>query len=66
MQTGFTWQIDAPITAELGVVGMINQSNSRRLEYDAIALRSVLSVPLTLKSYVNEAVGMDAGRGRRG
>ena len=67
VQTGFTWQIDAPITTELGVVGTINRSNSRRAEYDAIALRSVLSVPLpfdvgatilaiiTTKSYVNES-----------
>ena len=53
--------MDAPITAQLGVEGTINRSNSRRPEYDALSLRSVVSVPLPLdvgatqKAYVRES-----------
>ena len=67
VQAGFSWSMDAPITAELGVEGTMNRSNSRRPEYDALSPRTVVSVPLpfhvgatllgvlTAKSYVNES-----------
>ena len=67
VQAGFSWSMDAPITAQLGLEGTVNRSNSRRPEYDALSLRSVVSVPLpfdvgatvlgvlTAKSYVNES-----------
>jgi hypothetical protein len=67
VQAGFTWSMDAPITAQLGFEGTLNRSNSRRPEYDALSLRGVVSVPLpfevgatvlgvlTAKSYVNES-----------
>lgn len=66
VQAGFAWSLFAPIRAELGIEGTVNRSNSRRPEYDALSLRTVLSVPLplevgatvfaviTAKSYVND------------
>jgi hypothetical protein len=73
VQAGFDWSLcgegaacSLPITAEFGVEGTVNRSNSRRPEYDAVSIRTVLSVPmpldvgatligvLTTKSYVNE------------
>lgn len=66
VRAGLRWGIDVPVLAEIGVEGTINRSNSARPEYDAIAVRSVLSVALpfevgatllavvTAKSYVNE------------
>ena len=66
VRAGLRWGIDVPVIAEIGVEGTINRSNSARPEYDAIAVRSVLSVALpfevgatllavvTAKSYVNE------------
>lgn len=67
LHAGLNWTMDAPVIAELGVEGTINRSNSRRPEYDAIALRSLVSVPLpyevgatllavvTAKSYVSQS-----------
>ncbi|MSR36644.1 MAG: hypothetical protein EXR95_08385 [Gemmatimonadetes bacterium] len=67
IQAGFSWTIDAPVTAEVGIEGTVNRSNSRRPEYDAVSLRSLVSVPLpfdigatvlavvTGKSYVNQS-----------
>ena len=67
VQVGFSWGIDAPVTAEVGVQATVNRSNSRRPEYDALSLRTLVSVPLPLdvggtllavitgKSYVNES-----------
>ena len=67
VQAGFSWTIDAPVTAAVGVEGTVNRSNSRRPEYDALSLRALVSVPLPLdvgatllavitgKSYVNES-----------
>ena len=58
--------MDTPITVQLGVDGTINRSNSRRPEYDALSMRTLVSVPLpfevgatvlgvlTTKSYVNQ------------
>jgi hypothetical protein len=66
VQAGFSWSMEAPITAQLGFEGTVNRSNSRRPEYDALSVRSVVSVPLpfdvgatvlgvlTAKSYVND------------
>ena len=67
VQGGFSWSIDSPVTAEIGVEGTVNRSNSRRPEYDALSARSLVSVPLpfdigatllavvTGKSYVNQS-----------
>ena len=67
VQVGFSWGIVAPVTAEVGVQATVNRSNSRRPEYDALSLRTLVSVPLPLdvggtllavitgKSYVNES-----------
>lgn len=67
VQAGFSWRMDSPITAELGLEGTVNRSNSRRPAYDALSFRSVVSVPLpldvgatvlavlTAKSYVYES-----------
>lgn len=67
VQAGFNWSMDAPITVQLGVDGTVNRSNSRRPEYDALSLRTLVSVPLpfdvgatvlgvlTTKSYVSQS-----------
>lgn len=67
VQGGFSWSVDAPVTARIGVEGTVNRSNSRRTEYDALSLRTLVSVPLpldvgatllgvlTTKSYVNQS-----------
>jgi hypothetical protein len=66
LHAGVSWSLDAPVTAELGVEATVNRSNSMRPEYDAIAGRALLSVPLpfdvgatvlaviTAKSYVSQ------------
>ena len=66
VQAGFTWTMEMPITAQLGVEGTLNRSNSRRPEYDALSVRGVVAVPLpfdvgatvlgvwTAKSYLRE------------
>jgi hypothetical protein len=66
VQAGFAWTLDAPITAQLGFEGTVNRSNSLRPQYDALSMRTLVSVPLpfevgatifgvlTAKSYVNE------------
>jgi len=43
---GVSWSLDAPVTAELGIEATVNRSNSRRPEYDALAGRALVSVPL--------------------
>lgn len=67
VQAGISWSMEAQITAQLGFEGTVNRSNSRRPEYDALSLRTVVSVPLpfdvgatvlgvlTRKSYVNQS-----------
>lgn len=67
VQGGLSWSIESPVTAQLGVEGTVNRSNSRRPEYDALSARSLVSVPLpfdvgatllavvTGKSYVNQS-----------
>jgi hypothetical protein len=66
IQAGFLWSVQAPITAQLGFDGAVNRSNSRRPEYDALSVHTLLSVPLpfdvgatvfgvlTAKSYVSQ------------
>ena len=66
LHAGLSWSLEAPVTAELGVEATVNRSNSMRPEYDAIAGRALLSVPLpfevgatvlaviTAKSYVSQ------------
>ena len=49
VHAGFNWRMDMPVIAELGVEGTVKRSNSRRPEYDAIAVRSLVSVPLPLE-----------------
>ncbi len=63
---GATWSLQSNFLAEVGLEGFVNRSNSRRPEYNALTLRTVLSVPLpeefilnfsadlTTKSYLTE------------
>jgi hypothetical protein len=67
VQAGVSWTMDSPVTAELGVDGTVNRSNSQRPEYDAVSARGLVSVPLpfevgatllavwTEKEYVNKS-----------
>ena len=48
VQAGVSWNLDSPLTIELGVDGTMNRSNSRRPEYDAVSARGLVSVPLPL------------------
>jgi hypothetical protein len=66
VQAGVTWTVQAPVLAQIGLVGTLNRSNSNRPEYDALSLRALLSAPLpgdfgldlfatlTGKSYLHE------------
>lgn len=47
MNLGATWTKRSTVFAQLGIEGTLNRSNSRRPEYDAIALRAVVSAPLS-------------------
>jgi hypothetical protein len=66
-RVGLEWTYDGGISAQVGVDGIVNRSNSNRPEYDAVSARAVLTAPLphemslnlfallTAKSYVHEA-----------
>lgn len=66
LNLGATWTLRSSVFVQLGVEGALNRSNSSRPEYNAISLRTVMSVPLpqelslnlftvlTAKSYVTE------------
>ena len=67
VQVGGTWSYASSFLAEVGLVGTMNRSNSRRPEYDAISLTGDFAVPLpfgglnlnlygalTEKSYIQE------------
>lgn len=43
---GGSWSYQAGILAEVGVDAIVNRSNSRRPEYDAVSLRTRLAAPL--------------------
>ncbi len=43
---GATWTWQGPVIAQMGIEGTLNRSNSRRPEYDAVALRALVSAPL--------------------
>jgi len=44
-----SWSVDRPdVSAEVGLEGTLNRSNSMRPEYDALAGRALVSVPLPL------------------
>ncbi|MBT8397869.1 MAG: hypothetical protein HKO65_11900 [Gemmatimonadetes bacterium] len=63
---GATWTLQSTVLAQVGVEGFVNRSNSSRPEYNALTLRTVVSVPLpdqfslnfsadlTAKSYLTE------------
>lgn len=64
---GGAWRYTGDLIAEVGLEGTLNRSNSRRPEYDAVSLRTNLTVPLpwwelstslfgvlTGKSYIHE------------
>ncbi|MFC1662082.1 hypothetical protein ACFL3S_11645 [Gemmatimonadota bacterium] len=50
---GATWALQYPLVAQVGVEGIRNRSNSRRPEYNAVRLRSVVSAPLPLDLSMN-------------
>ncbi|HSW28895.1 MAG TPA: hypothetical protein VLH75_05285 [Longimicrobiales bacterium] len=65
-RVGMEWAYDGEISAQVGVDGTVNRSNSNRPEYDAVSARAVLTAPLshemslnvyallTAKSYVHD------------
>jgi hypothetical protein len=65
-RVGMEWAYDGEISAQVGVDGTVNRSNSNRPEYDALSARAVLTAPLphdmslnvyallTAKSYVHD------------
>ena len=65
-RVGLEWTYDGGISAQVGVDGTVNRSNSNRPEYDAVSARAVLTAPLphemslnlfallTAKSYVHD------------
>lgn len=67
LTVGGSWRYQRMILAEVGVDAIVNRSNSRRPEYDAVSLRTRLGAPLPIwdlgvnlyavitgKSYVDE------------
>ena len=46
LHAGALWTWQGPVIAQLGVEGTLNRSNSRRPEYDAVSLRTLVSAPL--------------------
>lgn len=50
---GALWTWQGPVIAQLGLEGTLNRSNSRRPEYDAVALRTLVSAPLPGRFGVN-------------
>lgn len=46
LTVGGSWSYQAGILAEVGVDAIVNRSNSRRPEYDAVSLRTRLAAPL--------------------
>lgn len=53
MNLGATWTLRSSVFVQLGVEGAFNRSNSSRPEYDAISLRTVMSVPLPQELSLN-------------
>jgi hypothetical protein len=65
-RVGLEWSYDGEISAQVGVDGTVNRSNSNRPEYDAVSARILLTAPLrsemslnlfallTAKSYVHD------------
>ena len=65
-RVGLEWGYEGEISAQVGVHGTVNRSNSNRPEYDAVSARALVSAPLprqfslnlfallTTKSYVHE------------
>jgi len=46
LQAGVAWIWNGPVYSELGATGVLNRSNSRRPEYDAVSLRALLAASL--------------------
>ncbi len=53
LNLGATWTLRSSFFVQAGVEGILNRSNSSRPEYDAISLRTVMSVPLPQELSVN-------------
>ena len=53
LNLGATWTLRSRILLQTGLEGSFNRSNSSRPEYDAISLRTVMSVPLPRDLTVN-------------
>ena len=47
-QVGGRWSWSSSFLAELGVVGTVNRSNSRRPEYDAVSVTGDFAIPLPI------------------
>jgi hypothetical protein len=59
---GATWTLRSSVFVQAGVEGTLNRSNSSRPEYDAISLRSVMSIPLPRELSVNVFAVLTAKR----
>ncbi len=46
VQGGVTWTLSSQVMLQLGLDGIINRSNSRRPEYDALSFRAAVATPL--------------------
>ncbi len=50
---GATWTLQSRVMAQVGLEGTLNRSNSSRPEYNAVSLRSVVTVPMPQEMNLN-------------
>ena len=62
VNVGGTWSYSSTFLAEIGLVGTINRSNSRRPEYDAVSLTADFLVPLPVWDLGLRAYGVITGK----